>query len=113
VSCALQISDNSLTALPDAVCLMTSLEQLDIAGNDIVALPPRFFDLKRLRHLYAQYNNLTRLPEDMYLLPSLEVRRAVRRFNGCACVMIGVCVCLRWCRPFSCSATALQSPRSW
>jgi len=52
----LKLWDNELTTLPDFWDKFQLLEELNIAENQLKALPPSFMKLSKLRKLYAQNN---------------------------------------------------------
>ncbi|XP_022242235.1 leucine-rich repeat and calponin homology domain-containing protein 3-like isoform X2 [Limulus polyphemus] len=56
------ISDNRLVSLPEEICHMDQLMELDVACNQIAILPPKIGDLESLRSLNLRKNLLTKLP---------------------------------------------------
>ncbi|XP_076340596.1 leucine-rich repeat and calponin homology domain-containing protein 1-like isoform X3 [Tachypleus tridentatus] len=56
------ISDNRLISLPEEICHMDQLMDLDVACNQIVILPPKIGNLNALRSLNLRKNLLTELP---------------------------------------------------
>jgi len=69
----LDLSNNRLQAVPDALCGMGSLEVLKLAGNALEGLPERMGRMARLRLLDVRGNCLTALPPEVLLLRELEV----------------------------------------
>ena len=62
-----------MSAVPSNWHNLTSLRELDLAGNDISSLPESFARLQRLRSLDLSYNVLTRVPPALSVLPELRV----------------------------------------
>jgi hypothetical protein len=70
----LDLSQNVwLTALPEALCSLAELEELDLEGCRLRALPERIGALTRLRKLHLNFNTgLGALPEGLCSLAELE-----------------------------------------
>ncbi|CAE7028603.1 LRRD1 [Symbiodinium sp. KB8] len=69
----LDLSNNCLTELPDAMCGMGSLEILKLPSNALESLPERLGRMGKLRMLDLRGNKLKTLPPEVLLLASLEV----------------------------------------
>jgi leucine-rich repeat protein SHOC2 len=62
----LDLRDNQLAALPDALgALGPSLQRLLLGRNRLAALPASLGGLSRLTHLHANWNRLEALPEEL------------------------------------------------
>lgn len=69
----LNLSSNNLTRIPDDLCTMVSLVELDLSFNHISALPNNIGKLQNLDKLLMTNNDLTmRLPESFQELSSLR-----------------------------------------
>ena len=70
---ALDLSNKGLTATPSWVFDRTSLETLDLSGNDLAgALPSQIGHLINLRTLNASHNRMTGVPAEIGQLQHLE-----------------------------------------
>lgn len=69
----LQLSNNSLTRLPDSFNKLRNLEELYISNNSLVDLPASLLELNSLRVLDAHANNLRNLPTSLLLGPNLRI----------------------------------------
>lgn len=71
-ACAnLDLSDNGLTALPDALVDLTALTRLQLHSNTLKLLPPQLGRLRRLEHLALHTNQLVDLPASIGQLTGL------------------------------------------
>ena len=59
---ALDISKNSLSAIPKDVCLLSNLETLNATFNNISVIPNTIGRLKKLKHLFLGMNQISLLP---------------------------------------------------
>ena len=57
----------------DGICLLESLEQLDLGENEIDSLPSNFGALSRLRELWLDTNEIKELPLSMGGLGQLSI----------------------------------------
>eukprot|EP00002_Diphylleia_rotans_P040607 TRINITY_DN966_c0_g1_i12.p1 TRINITY_DN966_c0_g1~~TRINITY_DN966_c0_g1_i12.p1 ORF type:complete len:544 (-),score=89.29 TRINITY_DN966_c0_g1_i12:2174-3805(-) len=64
---------SNMTELPESFSLMTRLEELDLEGNELSALPPIIMDFQNLTSLNLSRNKFTSLPEQISSLTKLEV----------------------------------------
>ncbi|XP_062898569.1 leucine-rich repeat and death domain-containing protein 1-like [Mobula hypostoma] len=58
--------------LPDELCNLTNLKELDISNNELKAIPARIGEMKNLEKLVAAYNNITYLPKSLTELVKLK-----------------------------------------
>uniref|UniRef100_M4BCE6 Disease resistance R13L4/SHOC-2-like LRR domain-containing protein n=1 Tax=Hyaloperonospora arabidopsidis (strain Emoy2) TaxID=559515 RepID=M4BCE6_HYAAE len=72
----LDLSNNRLQALPDAVYKLQRLEWLDVRQNNLMMLSTDVANLTQLQTLDVRYNNLETLP--MEQLETLEKLKVVR-----------------------------------
>ena len=68
----LDLSNNTLTTLPEALFDLVNLEELDLAKNCIWTLSPRVRNLTKLKSLDVAHNCLESLPDELALMPALE-----------------------------------------
>lgn len=59
----INLSDNNLTTLPDAIGDLPHLESLIVKNNKLTSLPEKIFSIPTLKWLYVGYNQITALPE--------------------------------------------------
>ena len=77
---SLDLSDNSLSRLPDTLGLCTSLTSLNIIKNKIDCLPDCILMLKSLKTLLASYNRLWKIPYDISTCcPDLQLFHFMRQ----------------------------------
>lgn len=73
----LNAAGHGLTTFPLAECLLLpALEEIDLCDNHLATLPPeicRLADLKNLKELHLDNNQLTELPAEIWELKALEV----------------------------------------
>lgn len=69
----IQLSNNSLTRLPESITKLKSLEELYVSNNSLVDLPAALLELNNLRILDAHANNLKNLPSSLLLGHSLRI----------------------------------------
>jgi internalin A len=62
-----------LTALPPEFGQLTSLQGLDLSGNQLTALPPEFGRLTKLQKLWLFANQLSALPAEFGQLTNLQL----------------------------------------
>jgi internalin A len=67
----LSLSGNQLTALPEAIGQLARLQELDLSGNQLTAVPEAIGQLAQLKRLNLAGNQLTALPEAMRHLRGL------------------------------------------
>ena len=68
----LNLDGNQLTALPPEIGQLTSLQTLGLDGNQLTALPPEIGQLTSLQTLNLDGNQLTALPPEIGQLTSLQ-----------------------------------------
>jgi len=68
----LNLSGNSLLALPPSLALATALKDLDLSSNAFTAVPPPLASLPHLQTLSLSHNSLTAFDPAFLTLPSLE-----------------------------------------
>ncbi len=68
----LQLDGNCLTAVPQPVLQMTSLKQLGLSGNALATLPNELRQLKNLNYLGISSNRLAELPLSLGAMESLK-----------------------------------------
>ncbi|MDB9465450.1 COR domain-containing protein [Dolichospermum circinale] len=68
----LDLRNNQLTTLPEAIAQLSNLTGLYLANNQLTTLPEAIAQLSNLRELYLSYNQLTTLPEAIKQLSQLE-----------------------------------------
>ncbi len=69
----LDLSDNSLSALPDSFASkFKRLEILDLSNNQFGKLPPQITQMPNLGYLNLRSNQLSQLPEDITALTQLQ-----------------------------------------
>ena len=68
----LDLAECGLTVIPRAIFDIEGLEELSLAGNELISLPPQLSNLRSLRRLQLSGNPLTTLPESLGALTSLE-----------------------------------------
>ena len=69
----LDLSDLSLTDLPNAVLLLPKLRTLNLRNNALTALPDDFIDsVPELEILNVSQNGITKLPDDFSMLVKLQ-----------------------------------------
>ncbi|RZF42342.1 hypothetical protein LSTR_LSTR004150 [Laodelphax striatellus] len=68
----LNLSDNQLSTIPDAISCLQSLEHLDLSRNHISNLSVSLRECSKLRVLNLGMNPLHKLPDVVTQLPSLE-----------------------------------------
>ena len=61
-----------LKTLPDSFGNLKLLRELDLDDNELTTLPESFGNLKSLQHLELQHNKLTTLPESLCSIPNLK-----------------------------------------
>jgi hypothetical protein len=72
-------SNEALAALPGGLCSLVGLEELDLFGCNLTALPEGIAGLTRLKELNLCYNEgLSALPEGLCGLAGLEVLQLER-----------------------------------
>ncbi len=69
----LDLSDNSLTQIPESIGLLKQLRVIDVARTRIKALPDSICELSNLEELRINGNRITALPESIGLLKQLRV----------------------------------------
>jgi internalin A len=69
----LDLSDNQLTRLPEAIAQLSNLSGLDLSDNQLTTLPEAIAQLSNLTVLSLSDNQLTRLPEAIAQLSNLTV----------------------------------------
>ncbi|XP_031661459.1 leucine-rich repeat and calponin homology domain-containing protein 1 isoform X5 [Oncorhynchus kisutch] len=69
----LNVSNNKLVCIPEAIGQLRSLMELDVSCNEITALPRHIGRLKALRELNVRRNLLCVLPEDLAELPLVKL----------------------------------------
>ena len=61
----LNVSYNLLPELPDSICNMTSLEQMDVSYNKLSMLPKQMSKCINLQVLDVSHNQLESFPSDL------------------------------------------------
>jgi Leucine-rich repeat (LRR) protein len=74
----LDLSGNELNTLPAEIGKLKSLQILDLSRNELESLPPEIGQLTNLRILYLSYNNLATLPPEIGKLSSLTYLEAIQ-----------------------------------
>lgn len=69
---SLDLSNNSLSALPSDFSSLAFLTKLDLSKNELIELPEDFGSLNKLRHLDLYRNQLERLPLSFGQLTKLK-----------------------------------------
>ncbi len=69
----LNLAYNKLSTLPEAIGQLKSLEKLDLRYNKLSTLPESLGHLKNLKELYLQENQLSTLPESFGQLTNLKI----------------------------------------
>ena len=64
----LSLREQRLLAVPPELFMMTHVEMLDLAWNKIKELPGEVCHLTKLKKLYLDHNQLTKLPHDLHKL---------------------------------------------
>ncbi|KAI8986475.1 hypothetical protein BDB01DRAFT_611415 [Pilobolus umbonatus] len=64
--------NNTLTALPTSLGVLTKLVRLSVQSNNLESLPTDIHKLTELKHLDVQKNNLKQLPKEIWLCVSLH-----------------------------------------
>lgn len=105
---SLNLSNNSITFLPQAVQDLQGLQQLLLARNDLGSLPPEIGALTALTELDVGANSIRKLPDALCKLTGLQVcphtASAAGRGDGCCCC----CNARRHTRA-ACSASQLRA----
>ena len=70
---SLQLQNNHLCSLPDAMCRLRALVTLRLQDNQLAAMPARIDRLERLANLDVNNNQLAELPASICELRSLQV----------------------------------------
>ncbi|XP_031567584.1 leucine-rich repeat-containing protein 1-like [Actinia tenebrosa] len=73
----LKLEYNDIYTLPEAIGLLSTLEELYLTGNQLVSLPNAVGDLKCLKQLHMNENCLKALPETLGELHSLQILNVV------------------------------------
>jgi internalin A len=68
----LDLSDLDVSSLPEAICSLSQLQTLSLAGNQLTTLPEAIGRLSELETLYLSNNQLTALPEAIGRLSKLQ-----------------------------------------
>ncbi|EOD20664.1 miro domain-containing protein [Emiliania huxleyi CCMP1516] len=68
----LSVCDNKLRALPDEIGELVALQELDVSCNKLGALPEAIGQLVALQHLDVSYNQLCALPKEITQLVKLQ-----------------------------------------
>ncbi|XP_056421554.1 DISP complex protein LRCH3 isoform X2 [Hyla sarda] len=66
-------SNNKLDSLPEEICHLRHLTELDVSCNEIQTLPQQVGKLESLRDLNIRRNHLVRLPEELADLPLVRL----------------------------------------
>jgi Leucine-rich repeat (LRR) protein len=69
----LRISAKNLQTLPDSICELRLLESISIYCDQLTALPENIGNLKNLKYLYVHANKIKTLPDSIGNLDLLEV----------------------------------------
>ena len=69
---SLNLSNNKISSLPNEMGKWSSLEELNINGNQLLKFPDGINNLINLKTLYANNNLLSKLPDNFGFLPSLQ-----------------------------------------
>lgn len=69
----------NISVLPKAIGQIVSLQELNIAGNKLTALPKELAALKHLECLYCEINNFETFPSVVTQLPALKTLRIPAR----------------------------------
>src|SRR3990172_7766032 len=68
----LDLASNQITVIPDALRALTQLQVLDLAGNQIKVIPDAICDLTQLRELYIACNLIREIPDAIRALTQLQ-----------------------------------------
>ena len=68
----LYMSDNLIESLPPTLFQLGNLELLDLSGNNIGILPSAVGELTSIKNLDLSNNNLTTLPQELGILGTLQ-----------------------------------------
>jgi len=90
----LEVPNNALAEVPEALADLESLTRLDLHGNQLSLLPPRLSQCRILKELLIGNNRIVRLPPDMGDVTSL-VMLHIGGNPVCVCVCVSVWV---WAR---------------
>eukprot|EP00118_Oscarella_pearsei_P011392 m.76250 g.76250 ORF g.76250 m.76250 type:complete len:1352 (+) comp35977_c0_seq2:239-4294(+) len=103
----LDVSRNSLTVLPDALCDLQKLEIVDASYNELPSLPARiFWNLKKLHTLRVDHNKLTSLPER---IDNCQIETLTVHYNRIAYLPASMLMRLYKLRHLNVSTNALVS----
>lgn len=72
----LSVHGTGLRVLPDGVCRLRELRELNLSNNQLSALPSTIITLGALQHLNIAKNSLTELPAAFGMMPSLRLLNA-------------------------------------
>lgn len=67
------LSHNTITEIPDELCMLKNLVNLNIKYNKISTIPSSIKNLENLKKLDISHNEIEEIPEELYLMKSLEV----------------------------------------
>ena len=69
----MDLSRNEITVLPDALCMLPSIQHLDVSNNALQELPRAIANMQALKLLSCDSNKILQLPDTLPRLGSLVV----------------------------------------
>lgn len=79
---SLNLSNNQLSVLPESICNLGALVELDISSNDLEELPKGIGKLSKLVKVDASYNRFTFFPQALFDCTHLEILNLERNNIG-------------------------------
>ncbi|KAK0077772.1 hypothetical protein PV325_003478 [Microctonus aethiopoides] len=69
---SLDLSNNQLVSIPNAIVTLTNIVKLDLSKNMLTEIPQNIGEMRQLRHLDLYSNQISRLPLSLGELKNLE-----------------------------------------